>query len=581
MAIKIRPVRGEIQPPALQAGRSRLSFERRINNQYAGATDQLMNFANNTIKHLQQLETQRLENVAQDSELYFQNLAEEEYGKAINSGTVYTQEEVNRIANEYSKNADVIAKQKYKNDPEGFKKSMYFINKSKIDFRNRLNRKNEQYILGETSYRIFKHSQAAKSNLQKYATNINDPRIWNYLDDTLREFDKRAPTSISAGASPEDVAAERQSIVNTFYEGIFIKRKPENPLEIDYEGSYERLKLEKLHENDISLEQKKRINDILTQEEKKQQERDTVDNNNKLRNLDLENISDDAFQNLEFKGPNRFELKEGLANSRSKIIDKTIANKANVIASNYFTIEIEQGRYLDLDKPVHIAGLDDEGESYSFNERLGSKTFDLVDKNMTTMTTLVKLRDETVDERIKDYNTKFNEFKEKFKKSVEGDNRAFAILRANEIFTTLRNKTKKLYDEGISLEEIFDNLESKYNIEKNIEAYFPTRTQLQQLRDKERTRDVNMKDFLQEKNNIKKLLEEAKEAQNKKQIKKIQKQFDAIKKKEKLLWFMPPPFDENTMTDQEYLTSKLYKSWEAQNSKVQAWRRYDNIRKNN
>ena len=34
MAIKIRPVRGEIQPPALQAGRSRLSFERRINNQY-------------------------------------------------------------------------------------------------------------------------------------------------------------------------------------------------------------------------------------------------------------------------------------------------------------------------------------------------------------------------------------------------------------------------------------------------------------------------------------------------------------------------------------------------------------------
>ena len=90
-----------------------------------------------------------------------------------------------------------------------------------------------------------------------------------------------------------------------------------------------------------------------------------------------------------------------------------------------------------------------------------------------------------------------------------------------------------------------------------------------------------MKDFLQEKNNIKKLLEEAKEAQNKKQIKKIQKQFDAIKKKEKRLWFMPPPFDENTMTDQEYLTSKLYKSWEAHNSKVQAFRRYNNIRKNN
>ena len=581
MAIKIRPVRGEIQPPALQAGRSRLSFERRINNQYAGATDQLMNFANNTIKHLQQLESQRIENVAQDSELYFQNLAEEEYGKAINSGTVYTQEEVNRLANEYSKNADAIAKQKYKNDPEGFKKSMYFINKSKIDFRNRLNRKNEQYILGETSYRIFKHSQVAKNILQKYATNINDPRIWNYLDDTLREFDKRAPTSISAGASPEDVAAERQSIIDSWYNGIFIKRNPENPLEIDYEGSYERLKLEKLHENDIPLEQKKRINDILILEEKKQQEKDTVDNNNKLRNLNLGTITDEAFQNLQFKGPKKFELKEGLAKSREKIIDKTIANKANVIASNYFTIEIEQGRYLDLDKPVHIAGLDDEGESYSFNERLGSKTFDLVDKDMSTMITLVKLRDDIVDGKNTQFNNKFNEFKDKFKKSVQGDNRAFAILRANEIFTTLRNKTKKLYDEGVSLEEIFDDLESKHNIEKNIEAYIPTPSQLRELRFKEQTRDVNMKDFLQEKNNIKKLLEEAKEAQNKKQIKKIQKQFDAIKKKEKRLWFMPPPFDENTMTDQEYLNSKLYKSWEAQNSKVQAFRRYNNIRKNN
>ena len=581
MALTIRPVRGEISQSTMQTGKSALRIA-----QATGPKNTVSNVINDAGRQLIQFNRERDAILYKNKMIEWQGeLSNFELKKAreiTESEKEYTPEQWTEIEERLKPELEKELKRFFKDDPTGANFGKAYLPVYKASILKELNSIRNTRIGNQTIISIDKQQEQLKKDFYNRFRNSglkHDIGFKVPLISALEQLNPLIKSAVRSGRyTVEDELAQIQRTKDNFWTAYVTK---EVNGEIDYEASLQRLK-EKLPDGEyIPREQKKRLEQELIKGEEKQQEKDKVYNNNKIKNLNLEKISDEEFQKLQFKGANRFELKEGLAKTREKIIDKTIANKANVIASNYFTIEIEQGRYLDLDIPVHIPGLDDKGESYSFKERLGGKTFDLVDKNMTTMTTLMKLRDETVDERIKEYNTKFNEFKEKFKLSVQGDNQAFAILRSNEIFTTLRNKTKKLYDEGISLEEIFDDLESKNNIEKNIEAYFPTRTHLQELRFKEQTRDVNMKDFLQEKNNIKKLLEEAKEAQNKKQIKKIQKQFDEIKKKEKRLWFMPPPFDENTMTDQEYLNSKLYKSWEAQNSKVQAFRRYNNIRKNN
>jgi len=581
MALTIRPVRGEISQSTMQTGKSALRIA-----EATGPKNTVSNIINDAGRQLIQFNRERDAILYKNKMIEWQGeLSNFELKKAreiTESEKEYTPEQWTEIEERLKPELEKELKRFFKDDPTGANFGKAYLPVYKASILKELNSIRNTRIGNQTIISIDKQQEQLKKDFHKHFSNsgLKHDKLFRVpLISALEQLNPLIKSAVrSERYTVEDELAQIQRTKDNFWTAYVTK---EVNGEIDYEASLQRLK-EKLPDGEyIPREQKKRLEQELIKGEEKQQEKDKVYNNNKIKNLNLEKISDEEFQKLQFKGANRFELKEGLAKTREKIIDKTIANKANVIASNYFTIEIEQGRYLDLDIPVHIPGLDDKGESYSFKERLGGKTFDLVDKNMTTMTTLMKLRDETVDERIKEYNTKFNEFKEKFKLSVQGDNQAFAILRSNEIFTTLRNKTKKLYDEGISLEEIFDDLESKNNIEKNIEAYFPTRTHLQELRFKEQTRDVNMKDFLQEKNNIKKLLEEAKEAQNKKQIKKIQKQFDEIKKKEKRLWFMPPPFDENTMTDQEYLNSKLYKSWEAQNSKVQAFRRYNNIRKNN
>tara|TARA_E500000318_G_scaffold80589_1_gene75793 strand:+ start:305 stop:1984 length:1680 start_codon:yes stop_codon:yes gene_type:complete len=282
MAIKIRPVRGEIQESRITGGKNLIRGQEWRGRQFAQAGKIASNFANNILEHEAELEKQHIQNKITDSELYFNRLADEKLKELAEQNTVYSKETTEQIVNQFGMEFDKAGKEYFKNDPMAFQNGGRLkIEKAKLNLFHEINKLRGNQILGqnigrvETRFKIFK-DEAKKLNKQPY-----NPNTFAWLDTSRKQLQNDINVAIGSGANASVLQESLDELENMFYDNTVLAR---NALgEIDIEKANERLRNKSgIGGKPIPSEQFDRLNNIINDEEDRQikEEDNRIKNNN-------------------------------------------------------------------------------------------------------------------------------------------------------------------------------------------------------------------------------------------------------------------------------------------------------------
>ena len=130
MAIKIRPVRGQIETSTIRGGRNMIRGQEYRGRQFAQAGQIASDFLGNILEQETKLENERINNKVTNSEVYFLGQAEEQLQQLKEQNTVYSQEQTDKIISDFGNFLDKDFGNYYKNDPMAAKKGLYYKEKA-------------------------------------------------------------------------------------------------------------------------------------------------------------------------------------------------------------------------------------------------------------------------------------------------------------------------------------------------------------------------------------------------------------------------------------------------------------------
>ena len=155
MAIKIRPVRGQIESSTIRGGRNLMRGQEYRGRQFAQAGNIASDFLGNILEHEAELEKQNIKNKITDSELYFNRLADEKLKELAEQNTVYSKETTEQIVNQCGMEFDKAGKEYFKNDPMAFQNGgRLTIEKAKLNLVHEINKLRGNQILGQNIGRV-------------------------------------------------------------------------------------------------------------------------------------------------------------------------------------------------------------------------------------------------------------------------------------------------------------------------------------------------------------------------------------------------------------------------------------------
>ena len=328
MAIRIRPVRGQIQAQNVSRGTNLLRGQEFRGRQFAQAGKIASDFLGNIIEQETKLETERINNKVTNSEVYFLGQAEEQLQKLKEQNTVYSQQETDKIISDFGVFLDKDFSNYYKNDPMAAKKGLYYKEKAKLSFMSEVNKLRGNQILAETVNRATVQKELDIKNMQIKVgkQNYEDKAIFALLESITGEnskFYKDNQSAISAGKSLAAYEADRQELINEFYNSIILVRRADGT--IDYQASMDRLKKNNIGGEKIDRKQYERleseINDNLLQEVQFKQRSDELFNEKVFNEIDTKDLDDISVTELK-------DIRDRVRGTQAKNqVDAEIQNK--------------------------------------------------------------------------------------------------------------------------------------------------------------------------------------------------------------------------------------------------------------
>lgn len=379
MAIKIRPVRGQIEAPTLRGGRNLLRGTEFRGRQFAQAGQIASDFLGNILEQETKLENERINNKVTNSEVYFLGQAEEQLQQLKEQNTVYSQEQTDKIISDFGNFLDKDFANYYKNDPMAAKKGLYYKEKAKLSFMSEVNKLRGNQILAETVNRATVQKELDIKNMQMKVSkqNYEDKGIFVLLESITgknSKFYKDNQSAISAGKSLAAYEADRQEVINEFYNSIILVRRGDGT--IDYQASMDRLKKNNIGGEKIDRKQYERleseINDNLLQELQFNQRSDELYNekvfNNEIDNKKLDDITLDDLKRTrdKVKGiPAKNQIDAEIQNKRQKL--QGVDTEPDFMKQRDIEVYIDTTNIVkDTDTPFQLEG---EKEEKSLTKR--------------------------------------------------------------------------------------------------------------------------------------------------------------------------------------------------------------------
>ena len=378
MAIKIRPVRGQIETSTIRGGRNMIRGQEYRGRQFAQAGQIASDFLGNILEQETKLENERINNKVTNSEVYFLGQAEEQLQQLKEQNTVYSQEQTDKIISDFGNFLDKDFGNYYKNDPMAAKKGLYYKEKAKLSFMSEVNKLRGNQILAETVNRATVQKELDIKNMQMKVSkqNYEDKGIFGLLESITGEnskFYKDNQSAISAGKSLAAYEADRQEVINEFYNSIILVRRGDGT--IDYQASMDRLKKNNIGGEKIDRKQYERleseINDNLLQEVQFKKRSDELNNEKIFDRIDKKDLDDITVTELktirdEVRGTQaKNQIDAEIQNKRARlqdVVDEPDFNKQRDIEILIDTTSIVK----DTDTPFAVKG---EEKEKSLSER--------------------------------------------------------------------------------------------------------------------------------------------------------------------------------------------------------------------